>query len=130
MLNESPCTLISFEIKYENMNEVLPGTSQTNTGYMKKKCLELLSLTFRSIIINCWLYILSRTSRLVTVVSVLLKVSWKVESNRSKCWSVWIYGVSGAINDHFYLNLSFVLIKLSKNHFIHNFIYNFWKFYL
>lgn len=36
-----------------NMNEVLPGTSQTNTGYMKKKCLELLSLTFRSIIINC-----------------------------------------------------------------------------
>lgn len=31
-----------------NMNEVLPGTSQTNTGYMKKKCLELLSLTFRS----------------------------------------------------------------------------------
>lgn len=39
MLNESPCTLISFEIKYENMNEVLPGTSQTNTGYMKKKML-------------------------------------------------------------------------------------------
>lgn len=53
-----------------NMNEVLPGTSQTNTGYMKKKCLELLSLTFRS-----YLLIVDYISRLVTVVSVLLKVS-------------------------------------------------------
>lgn len=42
------CTLIIFEIKYENMNEVLPGTSQTNTG-----CKELLSLTFRSMVSSC-----------------------------------------------------------------------------
>lgn len=97
---------------------------------MKKKCLEFLFLIFWFIIINCWLYILSCIFRLVIVVLVFLKVSWKVEFNWFKCWLVWIYGVFGVINDNFYFNLLFVFIKLFKNYFIYNFMYNFWKFYL
>lgn len=36
-----------------NMNEVLPGTSQTNTGYMKKKMLGTFIPNISILIINC-----------------------------------------------------------------------------